>query len=104
MTQRDGNSNNSGATNNDNDIGSSHLVPESNSFMAEFLRTIPYDLTHLLPMFAQQGIVDYESFVGLLRMKWHPYVRSWVYYRLLTELEFEFLKAGLEKAAMEHGL
>ena len=74
--------------------------------MADFLSSdsLPCDLTRLLPLFVQQGIVDRESFLGLLRMDWRSYVYSWVRCGLLTELDFAFLKEGLEKAVTVNDL
>ena len=66
-----------------------------------FLRTLPQDLSSLLPVFLQHGVDDSEALRGMLHMPaWRSWLYSWVKEGWLTELQFRMVCDGLVQIAL----
>ncbi|KAI0807365.1 hypothetical protein C8Q74DRAFT_57107 [Fomes fomentarius] len=63
-----------------------------------FLRSLPQDLSFLLPVFVRHGVVDEPSFRSIARMvKWRSWLYTWVKEGDLTELQFKMVSDRLEE-------
>ncbi|RPD80020.1 hypothetical protein L226DRAFT_188392 [Lentinus tigrinus ALCF2SS1-7] len=77
-------------------LASTLTVTPQNAPILAFLRTLVPEQTTLLPVFIYMGITDDAALLGLARMKDRDeWVYSWTQRKLITELQFVAIMAGL---------